>query len=147
MKRIKAMQVAIRLCEAVRELTGETEQMEETIGNLRAVARDVRYGGEWHGDKDKLAEELEECGSGTCLECHLRKIAGCRKALKEEAAAAIRQQARIIETLQAEVGRLKAEVDSMRGEAYDSDLASPEPAQWQKDMMAAMEAESDTLPY
>lgn len=144
MRRIIAMQVAIRLCEAVRELTGETEQMEETIGNLRAVARDVRYGGEWHGDKDKLAEELEACGSGMCLECHLRKIAGCRKALKEEAAAAIRQQAKIIETLQAEVGRLKAEVDSMRGEAYDSDMDSPEPAEWQREIMERLE---DAAPF
>lgn len=144
MRRILAMQVAIRLCEAVRELTGETEQMEETIGNLRAVARDVRYGGEWHGDKDKLAEELEGCGSGMCLECHLRKIAGCRKALKEEAAAAIRQQAKVIENLQAEVGRLKAEVDSMRGEAYDSDLASPEPAEWQREIMERLE---DAAPF
>lgn len=144
MRRIKAMQVAIRLCEAVRELTGETEQMEETIGNLRAVARDVRYGGEWHGDKDKLAEELEECGSGMCLKCHVRKLEGCRKALREEAAAAIRQQAKIIETLQAEVGRLKAEVDSMRGEAYDSDLASPEPAEWQREIMERLE---DAAPF
>ena len=144
MRRIIAMQVAIRLCEAVRELTGEMEQMEETIGNLRAVARDVRYGGEWHGDKDKLAEELEECGSGMCLECHLRKRAGCRKALKEEAAAAIRQQAKIIENLQEEVGRLKAEVDSMRGEAYDSDLASPEPAEWQREIMERLE---DAAPF
>lgn len=145
MSRISAIQAAIRLCEAVRELAGETDQMEVTIESLRAVARDVRYGGEWHGDKDKLAEELEKCGSGeSCFDCHLRKVPGCRKALKEEAAAAIRQQDKTIESLRTEVAQLKAEVDSMRGEAYDSDLASPEPAEWQREIMERLE---DAAPF
>lgn len=145
MSRIKAMHGAIRLCEAIRELAGETEQMEETIESLRAVARDVRYGGVWEGNQRKLAEELEGCGSGeSCLDCHLRKVPGCRKALKEEAAAAIRQQDKTIESLRTEVEHLKAEMDSMRGNAYDSDHKPPEPAEWQREIMERLE---DAAPF
>lgn len=147
MSRIAAMQGAIRLCEAVRELAGDTEKMDATIEQLRAVARDVRYGGEWTGEPEKLAAILDGCGNGACYMCRLNQRAGCRKALKEEAAAAIRQQAKTIESLRAEVERLTAEVDSMRGDAYDSDMIGREPAQWQKDVLAAIDAADDPMPF
>ena len=144
MSRISAIQAAIRLCEAVRDVGTIPGGMDGTIEEMRKVARDVRYGGEWKGDHRQLADALEGCGNGACYMCRLQQKPGCRKEIKEEAAAAIRQQAITIEGLRAEVKRLQAEMDSMRGEAHDSDYKPPEPAEWQREIMERLE---DAAPF
>lgn len=144
MTKYGALCAAIRLCEAVRDMEKDRDGIEGAVSELRDVARDVRYGGEWTGDREKLAEVLEECDSGACYMCHLSRKAGCKREIKREAAAAIRSQGKTIKSMEEEIAKLKAEIDAMRGDAYDSDYQAPEPAEWQKEIMERLE---DIAPF
>ena len=99
MSRYMALCVAIELCESARKIFSkdpeEKDRASEVIRELQDVAQDVRYGGEWHGDYEIVAESLTHCAEQQCQVCAYRKTGkGCSTALKRDAAGAIRHLAK-----------------------------------------------------
>ena len=98
MSRYTALCVAIELCESARKLFSGSEEKDrasQIIRELQDVAQDVRYGGEWHGDYEIVAESLTHCAEQQCQVCAYRKTGkGCSAVLKRDAAGAIRHLAK-----------------------------------------------------
>lgn len=95
MSRYTSLCKAITLFEdirtAFRDDQEDAEKYSEVIRDLQDVAKDVRYGGEWHGDQDIIAGCLEFCAENECALCTYHNIKiGCSRTLKKDAAAAIR---------------------------------------------------------
>lgn len=99
MSRYQALCIAIEMCESARKLfstnSEEKNKASEVIRELQDVAQDVRYGGEWHGDYEIVAEMLRHCAENRCAFCAYRKTGtGCSAELKKDAARAIRHLAK-----------------------------------------------------
>jgi hypothetical protein len=143
MTRYEALSAAIAMVEGAAAVFKHEEYNQhvlETKEILQDIAKDVRYGGEWRGAEDKLTYALDRCVKMECNLCKMHNTPQCKMQLKKEAAMAIRQQRKTIL-------ELKAELDAMRGDADDSDLERPEPAEWQKEIMHEMEGHADVLPF
>ena len=105
--RYDSMVFAIALMESIRRALGEYGQDEHKTGdhirNLQDIAKDVRYGGEWHGAHEIIAEELTCCERSECTVCPRRNEKPfCKLNLMHEAAQVIRQMDKTIQDLRAE---------------------------------------------
>lgn len=96
MSKYQSISTAIQLVEATASIVGKGLTAEwktgEILRDLRDIAKDVRYGGEWNGDYETVAQALGYCTEiGTnCSVCSYRKETDCRQALKSDAKYAIR---------------------------------------------------------
>lgn len=96
MSKYQSVSTAIQLVEAAANIVGNGLIAEgktgEIIRDLRDIAKDVRYGGEWNGDYETVAQALGYCTEiGTnCSICPYRKETACRQKLKSDAKYAIR---------------------------------------------------------
>ena len=111
MSRYSSLCVAINLVEACDKLMSsngqQSEKTADVVKDLRDIAKDVRYGGQWHGDYEVIATALGCCKSTgrDCGTCPYRKIGGrnCVSELKTDAAAVIRHMTKEIKTLREEL--------------------------------------------
>lgn len=147
MSRYQSLCKAVQLMETMRHiLRGDAEGVavaSEIITDLQDIAKDVRYGGKWVGNYEKMAEDLEACtraGQG-CMTCafHDRMANGCRGELKKEAAACIRQMASKIESMAEEISKLRWE----RGE----DETATDLRKWQEEDMARGNRPPERFPW
>ena len=89
MSRYGSLDSTIRLVEECRRILKDADSI---IADLQGIAIDVRYGGKWEGDYRSIADALDKCVRMECAACPYHgRAEGCRKALKQEAAACIRQ--------------------------------------------------------
>lgn len=96
MSKYQSVSTAIQLVEAAANIVGNGLIAEgktgELIRDLRDIAKDVRYGGEWDGDYETVATALGYCAEQgfNCSICPYRKEMACRQRLKRDAMHAIR---------------------------------------------------------
>ena len=131
---------AIRLFDEIRRdfVTGDSERdgISSIIRDLTEISKDIRYGGEFNGNFESVARNLNRCANRECSVCGYRGTNGgeCARAIKNDGAAAIRQLERKIELM-------KQQIDDMRGDVWPEDEYPPreetEPAEWQKEIMRA----------
>lgn len=93
MGQYKSVCAAIDVMEAIRRSLKQESRdgISTVIRDLQGIARDVRYGGEWDGDYEGLAEALDACRGRKCYQCTYKGRTECMYDLKSDAAAAIRQ--------------------------------------------------------
>ena len=122
----------------------EAGKMATIIEDLRAVARDVRYGGVWDGDFESTAAALCSCKNVDCAVCPykgMRDKGTCRAILKQDAAAAIRQMGKDARETREENRALKLELEKAQIRLQRAEMYMPEEnikqaremAQWQID--------------
>lgn len=96
MSKYQSVSTAIQLVEAAANIVGNGLIAEgktgEIIRDLRDIAKDVRYGGEWDGDYESVAQMLGYCSAKkeNCSVCPYRKEMACVQRLKRDAMHAIR---------------------------------------------------------
>lgn len=117
--------------------------------DLQEIARDVRYGGQWNGDFENVAETLDICGKIACYRCQYRETPECKAIIKREAAAAIRQLAKDKQDLEERIEQLEERIAIMSegSQAEDDGPGDPDRpmAAWQKEVMENLE--NDRLPF
>ena len=119
MSKYNSVCLAIQLFEQIRRTLGkdgiDRDRTDTVIQDLQDIAKDCRYGGEWHGKYEETAAALDKCAKNECVVCPYRgKIRpGCREELKRDAAAAIRQAAKDREEMEETIQELKGRIEAM----------------------------------
>lgn len=94
MSRYSSLCTAIQLLESVRKIVVDKTEVNQIIADLQDIAKDARYGGQWHGDGESIADALENCAQKQmeCGRCPYKDYRGkgCASMLKKDAARTIR---------------------------------------------------------
>lgn len=148
MSKYSSLCTAINLVEACDKLMADSgkqsEKTIEIIRDLRNIAKDVRYGGQWNGDHETIATALECCKKigRDCTICPYKKIGGanCVSELKSDAAAVIRQLTKDLKEAR-EIATDKRKVAAWQRQDMENGNEPPDFFPWEDDETDAAPAE------
>lgn len=115
MSKYQSLTTAIQLVEAAAKiimgggLIPEGKAGEMIIQDLRDLAKDARYGGEWDGDYETVATALGHCAEPgiNCSICPYHKEQHCKQRLKKDAMFAIRHMSKKLQKYESEGGDVR----------------------------------------
>lgn len=131
--------------------------MQSVIEDLRAIARDVRYGGVWDGEFERVASALNICKDMNCTICPYqdKRSTGCKSILKEDAAAVIRQLAKTKKELLDMIAGMDSTIAEYRVKLEKAEMFmskeqkedARQAAQWQLDDMKTGNTPPESFPW